>query len=462
MDPKNVADVFGTRIAKRYVAIQVTIGNRSQEHQFLIHDVSLDVASVLPIKQLLELRKRREDVRLSNLPPELRREAESLRESLTRLETENTKESKQSAEAARARLDEILESPQVKYRLSSEELSVVRGVAEKGQVQDVRNRVFRYLRAAGTIAGGITGVAAFGNSFAAAVAAYNGPLLTSYSETFPDFTINQLIRLNDSAYVANRVVARQQALVFVAFIPQAIFMTRKQAKKFYGDPLSIKDDVDFRQIEVIVDGNFIEEVKEPEPVLTSVEIPEDEMLKFGVESPRVLGQILGQHLEGANVRLKGQPAEGGQRASLDGPASDARLKFVVESDAPVPPETLLVFEVEKDKTTKAISLPVSYQAQKPVLESIDVPALDVPSVDATVTVTLAGKHFMPGDTRVHVTGDGVVEEPKSVTVNPGGTSLTARLQIRAGSKAGIRQVTVSTSAGTSNGQPLELKGAGKK
>jgi hypothetical protein len=46
MDPKTVGDVFGRRIGNRFVAIQVTITNRSKDFQLLIHDVSLDLRRI--------------------------------------------------------------------------------------------------------------------------------------------------------------------------------------------------------------------------------------------------------------------------------------------------------------------------------------------------------------------------------------------------------------------------------
>ncbi len=213
LDPKNVQDIFGTRIAKRYVAIQVTVSNQCQGHQqFLIHDLSLDLTNVLPAEQ-------------------------------------------------RKRLKDAL-GDQGSYELSSEELSLLRGVAEKGQVQDARNYLLRLLRGAGTIAAGLIGVTTFGSSYAPSVAVFNGPVLTAYAEMFPDFTINQLVRLHDSAYVSNALVPEQQAKVVVVFLPQRIFMTRDQQKKFWKEPVSVFSEIDFRLAEVLVDGNFITEQRE--------------------------------------------------------------------------------------------------------------------------------------------------------------------------------------------------------
>src|SRR5215213_11472593 len=41
MAPRIVSDTFGKRIAENFVAIQVTVGNHDREFQYLINDVSL-------------------------------------------------------------------------------------------------------------------------------------------------------------------------------------------------------------------------------------------------------------------------------------------------------------------------------------------------------------------------------------------------------------------------------------
>src|SRR5712664_1671008 len=107
MDPKIVSDTFGKRVAERFVAIQVTIGNHNKDFQYLINDVSLNLAKVFPDVAAIKVAGR-------SLPPY--------------------------------------------YTLSSAELSLLRGVAEKGQGQDTRNKTLRFFRGIGTIAAGLIGV----------------------------------------------------------------------------------------------------------------------------------------------------------------------------------------------------------------------------------------------------------------------------------------------------------------
>jgi len=460
MDPKNVADVFGRRIAKRYVAIQVTIGNRSEECQYLVHDVSLDVASILGPDELKALKRIQDQRKINRLPRDKRSEAQALMDELNLLEQDPTDpkkkrqltgEEQRQANQWQRGLDSLLESKGVRSELSSEELSMIRGVAEKGQAQDPRNRILRYLRAAGTIAGGITGVTSFGLSFAASVAAYNGPFITAYTETFPDFTINQLIRLNDSAYVSNRVIPRQQAMVLVAFIPQAIFMTRAQAKQFFKDPLSIKKDIDFRQVEVFVDGNFITELPNLEPLLTAVQIEPTEMKKFEEANPKVKGYILGQNLAGSDIRIKNQKADSGLRARLDGPPEDKHLNFIVESDNPLERGKVLEFEVTKKDVVKSINKQTDHSGQEPVLEDIMEPAkkeIRMSNVSQVIDFKLKGRNFTE-DAQVVVSGEEIAPVPGSVKVTGGGTILEVQLKLQADATPSDRKVSVWTASGKS-------------
>ncbi len=298
MDPKSVSDIFGKRIGKRYVAIQVTITNRSKEFQYLIHDISLDLKDVIG------------------------EEGE----------------------------------------LSSRELSILRGVAEKGQVLDIRNVVFRVLRGAGTIAAGLIGLNIFGSTYPEGVAVFNGPVVAVFAAVFPDFTVNQLIRLNDSAYVANAVIPRQQAKVVVVFLPQRIFMDKRQRKQFWKEPMKVWDDLDLRKLEVLVDGNHIVETEDIPPMITTGVIDEQEQKKFAKENATVRGYIVGRFLAGSFVNLlTEEPGE--LTVELDGVASDTRLDFVIKSTDPVQPGVLLEMEVVKGKFRRKAELLVNYQPE---------------------------------------------------------------------------------------------------
>jgi hypothetical protein len=216
MAPKNVADAFGRRIAKRYIAVQVSIANRNKDYQWLIQDASIDLRPLLLAA--------------------------------------NTR-----GAACEGQIASILDSLTKGFdpKVSSADLTVLRGVAEKGQALDPRNVALRVLTGAGVIGAGLIGVTTFGPSFAPAVAAFNGPLISAFKEVFPDYTVEQLNRLNDSAYLANTIVGKQQAKVLVMFVPQSYFLTKSEQKDFYNNPEKVYGCVDVRLLAANVDGNFV-------------------------------------------------------------------------------------------------------------------------------------------------------------------------------------------------------------
>jgi hypothetical protein len=432
IDPRTVSDAFGRRIAHRYVVIQVTIANRSKDYEFLIHDLSLDVVGMLSDDELKSLTKRRNRF----LEAQLQEKQKQL-SSLTEGQQRETEKLKGDIKA----IEEQMAQPPTN-ELSSEELSIVRGVAEIGQALDPRNLVLRALRGAGTIAGGITGVTTFGESYAPSVAAFNGPALTAYADVFPDFTINELNRLNDSAYAANTLVPKEQSKVLAIFMPQALFMDSKQRRKFWKDPISLKEDVDFRLIEVIVRGCFIAEVQQKQPSVLAAVIESDEMKKFQEDQPQVKGRILGQSLSGATLGLKNEDPKG--LSITPGEASaDEQLNFIIKSDKPVAPGTVLRIEVSNKGVSQVTALAVGYQAEVPTLGSVG-PSSGAQG--ARVRVTLTGTHLLPGPAQVLVSGDGV--KVTSVDVKSS-TSIEALLEIDGGAQPGERDVQVLASAGPS-------------
>lgn len=360
LDPKNVSDIFGRRIGKRFVAIQVTVTNRSKDFNYLIHDVSL--------------------VFKQGLTPEELGMLSNLLDQLLAKQGVQAAEAKQRAEELIDKLSKLLAKRpttpehEKEYELSSVELSILRGVAEKGQVLDRRNLTLRALRGVGTIAAGLIGVATFGSSYAPSVATFNGPVITAFSSTFPDLTINQLTRLNDSAYMTNTVIPRQQAKVLVVFIPQAIFLTTDQRKAFWDDPAAFFADnptSDLRRLEVAVDGNLITEVEELPPAIAQAVIEEGEQAKFHSGGNEVHGYILGRFLTGARVEMVSTEPTGLKIASAT-VTSDKRLDFTLKVEQPVPLGTPLTLKVWKEAGSQTTSIRVGYAPKIPRIERVEV------------------------------------------------------------------------------------------
>jgi hypothetical protein len=228
--PRNVADTFGKRIARRSIALQVTVVNRNSEYPWLLHEALIDVS-----RMLAHLEGRAE------CSPSLGR----LLESIERFR----------AQSGPAEPDDA--AGHGGAQIGSAGLPVLRGIAEKGQALDARNLALRILRGAGSVAVGLIGMASFGPSFAPAVALFNGPFLSAYASTLPDFTITQMGRLNDSAFPANTVIGKQEAWTFMLFLPIEYLLTSRQEKPFYKDPDSIFSCADLRLLEARVRGSFV-------------------------------------------------------------------------------------------------------------------------------------------------------------------------------------------------------------
>lgn len=405
MAPQIVADTFGKRIAENFVAVQVTVGNHDKDFQYLINDVSLWFEA----NKIFTPVQPAPSFRAPNSP-------------------------------AAAPSD---------FFFSSAELSLLRGVAERGQGQDRRNKTLRFFRGIGTIAAGLIGVASFGPSYPKSVAIFNGPVINAFSEAFPDYTINQMNRLSDSAYTANTLVPAKHSKVMVAFIPQAIFMSRAQRKLFwdeptalYPDPVSgncttegIKQCVDFRRITVYVDGDFITEVSNMAPTVSDVQFEDSERQKFETEKPVVKGRVVGRFLTGTSIDVENVPQ--GLSISKDGEPTADRLNFIIKANKPVPPNTSVTFVISNAQGSQRVLKEIRYMPGPPTLNSVD-PAT-AKQGSTSVIVTLTGTNFIPGRTRVLVSGGGVdVSDPTDVA----GTSMKVKITVAPDAATTPRNLTV--------------------
>lgn len=389
LDPRIASDIFGRRIAKKFVVIQVTVTNRSKDFQFLIHDLSIDLRDVPALKF------------------------------------------KERAE------------------VSSVELSLLRGVAEKGQIYDPRNVLLRIMRGTGTVAAGIIGVAHFGPSYAPGVAAFNGPGLTAYDQALPDHTLNEMNRLNDSAYQANSIVTKQQSRVMAIFLPMAMFLDDADRKKFWKSPASLDPDKDLRKLGVYVDGNFIANVEDLVPSLTTAVIEPDEMKKFQSDNAEVNGYISGNYLTGTDVKLQNTDLPGAG-IRLKGTPTDQRLEFTITSSAPVAPGQVLKIGVVKKETIKQADVTVQYMAAIPTLSAISPTSL---KQGEQQTITLTGTNFLSGMQLLISPADGITVGKIAVQ-----NSTTAQVQLTVAStaKTVARNVSVQATGQPSGTQSLNI------
>ena len=435
MDPNNVADIFGSRIAHRYIALQVTIENYNDKLDYLIRDVSLDLNKVFPAQDpAASLRTK--GTGQATQPDDVKGWEKRMGPPL------NASGNQDSATG------EGFELSKYRFRLSSMELSLVRGIAEKGQGQSTRNLLLRLLRATGTIAASFIGVTPVGRSYAPAAAMFNGPMLTSYSDAFPDYTINQLNRLNDSAYRANTLVPKGMSKVLVVFIDQADFLTDQQRSMFKKDPIllafSANGQIDFRRAEAIVHGSLIEEVNNQPPSITTARFDSDSVANFQNAKPVVKGRIIGKYLADSDIKFADDTKD--LSVVKDGSATDNELKFLIKADKPVKPGRELSFEVSNAKGRQVQSLQISYTPASPVITKVEPTAEGVQ--EAEVELKLTGT-FFPEDL-----------QPSSVTFDPPAgiqitkvtpdkdspsTSITVNLKIDKSAEPGDRQMRIGDS-----------------
>src|SRR5258708_594885 len=159
---KETSDIFGRRVANRYVAIQVTLRNLNTKNEFLVHDVQVAVDTGIAGEEFGRFQAGR---------------------------------------------DKLL----------------VRAVAERGKSNDRRNVILNSLTALGAIAGA-SSVTAGTTEFKDAVAIFQGSFITGFANIFPDHTVEQLNHINDLVFSASNtskvLVPVQGSVPLVTFIAE--------------------------------------------------------------------------------------------------------------------------------------------------------------------------------------------------------------------------------------------------
>lgn len=451
IDPDNVHDIFGRRISQRYIALQVTIENYNEKLDYLLHDVSLDLNKVFLEKTTITAnRSRSRGIADPDQPPtkEEKRRGPGLEVPLS-----TTRSRRFSSEPVP---EAEYEPGAFRYRLSSLELSLLRGTAEKGQGQDRRNFILRTLRGAGSLLAAFLGVTTFGPSYAPAVAMFNGPLLTSYTDVLPDYTINQMNRLNDSAYRANTLVPKGQSKVIVVFIPQATFLTDEQRKVFQSNPLLLaypaNGSIDFRRTEAIVHGSLIEEVENQPPSVTTAVFDSDSAANFQNNNPVVKGRVIGKSLSGADVRLiEPTPPIKGLTITKES-ASDTALRFVLKADEPISKGRAIGLEIVNDNGTVTTSIPVQYSVSPPTVTDLVPKEMTGSDKDQEISVDIKGTNFSKDMKKTDV----ILDPPGGVTttdlVYKDPTLITAKFKVDK-NVTGDRRVRVKTPIGGPSLEP---------
>lgn len=218
MTPQVASDDFGSRLGHRFIVYQVSVENNSMQYQYMLEDVSIDFSEFYGLK-----------------PGTFR------------------------------------------FNASGQDLTLLRGVPEKGQDLDRRNALLHVLQGIGSVAGGVSGLTAFSDVMGSAVAVFNGPFIQGYTTLAPDHTSTQLNRLSDSAFLTNTIIDKQRARTIALFVPEDEIFSKYQQKLYWKDPNEFMgfDDLQtgiLNGADICVDGTFIQAVATVAPTLTKAEL----------------------------------------------------------------------------------------------------------------------------------------------------------------------------------------------
>ena len=184
--------IFGKEIANNYAVIQLSVGNKSPAAALIIHGVFIDY----------------HDWPLSGVPP-----SEFLHRS-------NTNKYQASS---------------VPSQVASEEYRVVRGQLLDAQNHTFRNQFMRWLTLAGNLAGAFT-FSLNEEGIIKGIAAATGVGIPGLATAWPDRTVEQINRVSDLGFRANKLVPKESSEIIVCFFPIDRFLTPGFRKLFLKSP----------------------------------------------------------------------------------------------------------------------------------------------------------------------------------------------------------------------------------
>ncbi len=430
--PKLAADIFGYRISRNYIVIQVTVINESKELDMLIHNVGVQYGKTLP--QFCHATEVVTPVDTPNLA-----DKDNLKHQLLLMTTRERPKPKAISSTAES------------CQSSSHEITLLRGVAEKGQVWDPRNRTFRSLQAIATIGGGLTGVAGLGPVLPLAVSAFSGPGISAFQQLFPDMTINQMHRLNDSAFTTNTLVPKNQAKIVALFVPALDFLDDKEVSLFIKNPFPYYTGASGKgalaNLEVAVDYKHIIAVDDIDPVISDIQMSATEQKKL-LAGKAASGQIIGRFLDGAEVSLLSDNDKAPKvTRDTSQTSSDNRLYFTMTPSGAVNPTVSWNFQVTKNKKTTSSAKAFDVAPPPPVLTSVTTPSPAQGQQDSDVKVELGGDNFADLNLAIEAAGPGA--SPKGSITAAAGTvmietkKLTVTLHISADATPGVWTLRVN-------------------
>lgn len=205
--------IFGKEIAENYAVVEVNVGNKSGSAALIIHGIFIDYR----------------DWPLSGAAP---------------------------SELSSLRNPDPFQASALPNQVASEEYRVVRGQLLDAQADTLRNRVLRYLTLAGNLAGAFT-FSINEQGIIRGIAAATGVGIPGLATAWPDKTIDQLNRVSDFGFRANKVIPKEGSDVIVCFFPIDRFLTPGFRKLFLKSPALF-----FAPMQMLVDKSVEKDVRQ--------------------------------------------------------------------------------------------------------------------------------------------------------------------------------------------------------
>lgn len=224
--PKQATDDFGYRLGRRFLVYQVSVTNASPDFEYEIGDIMIDLKPIF-----------------------------------TRLGVQPLKPDDPGEQATNSI-----------YQASSQDLTMLRGVPEKGQDYDPRNMTLHVLQGIGSVGAGVSGLTPFSDVMGPAMANFNGAFIQALTGIAPDHTSTQLNRLSDMAFTSNTLVGKLQTKNFAVFIPEDFVMYHDDVKDYWKYPRELLNRLPFDQLNVCVDGILlVQAATTPDPTFSTNE-----------------------------------------------------------------------------------------------------------------------------------------------------------------------------------------------
>jgi Chitobiase/beta-hexosaminidase C-terminal domain len=203
--PKEASDDFGYRLGKRFIIYKVSVTNLSTTFQYSVADISIDLKDILSLMGFVP-------VKGGKYP---------------------------------------------RFLASGHDLSLLRGVPEKGQDYDPRNMTLHIFQGVGSVAAGISGLTPFSDVMGPATANFSGAFLQAFTGIAPDHTATQLNRLSDMAFSPNSLIDKLQTKTYAVFIPESLLLEEYDQDLFWKNPRQLLNLYPFDQVNVCVDGQLL-------------------------------------------------------------------------------------------------------------------------------------------------------------------------------------------------------------